>query len=99
MTQDDLGEALRSRLARKCRAGDFDGDLPGARGSFLENLGKISHENLISGFLRCSICGRMGMPVEQAVRFAAHCKNADEWISFLAGWQRYFGKCSHDVPS
>lgn len=99
MTKEELAEGLRSRLAQRCRRGELDATLPNGRESFLENLQKINHENLIGGFLRCSVCGRMSMSMEEAVKFARHCGSADEWIKFLIGWQQHFGSCRHDAAS
>lgn len=97
MTKSELAEGLRSRLAQKCLRGELDGTLPSSRKSFLQNLERVSHDNLIGGFLRCSVCGRMSMSVEQAVRFAGCCETADEWTRFLVGWQQRFSGCLHDI--
>ncbi len=97
MTEDELAEALRHRLAEGCERGELDGVLPGSRKAFLERLENASPDWLIAGHLRCSVCSRMTMPIEQAVRFAAHAKTADEWIKFLVGWQHQFSACRHDI--
>lgn len=97
MTKRELAGDLRSRLAQKCQSGELDETLPNSRESFLQDLETISQDNLIGGFLRCSVCGRISMSVEQAVRFAEHCDTAGDWITFLAGWQEYFGECSHHI--
>lgn len=97
MTKEQLGEGLRSRIAQRCRRGELDGVLPGDREIFLENLKGTSHDNLIGGFLKCSVCGRMSMSMENAVRFAIHCETADDWVKFLVGWQQRFGRCNHNI--
>jgi hypothetical protein len=97
MTKDQLGEGLRSRLAERYLRGELDQTLPGSRETFVKSLNGISHDNLIAGFLRCAVCGRTSMSVEEAVRFAAHCDTADDWIRFLVGWQEQFGGCRHDI--
>ena len=97
MTKEELGEGLRSRLTQKCKRGELDGNLPDGRESFLENLKNTSDDNLIVGFLKCSVCGQMSMSVPEAVRFAKHCETADDWIEFLVGWQHQFGGCRHDI--
>lgn len=97
MTKEQLGEGLRSRLAEKCLRGELDGTLPNGRESFLHIVENISHDNLIAGFLKCSVCGKVTMPIERAVRFAEYCDTADDWIKFLVGWQQQFGGCRHEI--
>jgi hypothetical protein len=97
MTKEQLGESLRSRLAERCLRGELDGTLPGGREAFLENLNSTTDDNLIAGFLKCSVCGRMSMSVQEAVRFANYCDTADDWIKFLVGWQQQFGGCRHET--
>lgn len=97
MTKDELAEALGCRLAERCTRGELDGALPGGRDVFLENLKHTSSDNLIAGFLKCSVCGRMTMPVGKAVWFAAYARTVEDWIKFLIGWQRHTGQCCHDI--
>jgi hypothetical protein len=97
MTKEELAEALRSRLAERCLRGELDGTLPNGHDNFLQNLENTSHDNLIAGFLKCSVCGQMSMPVQEAVRFARYCDTADDWIKFLVGWQQQFGGCRHET--
>ncbi len=84
------------RLSEKCRRGELDKTPPNGRESFLHNLEDTSQENLIAGFLKCSVCGQMAISVQEAVRFAKHCESADDWIKFLIGWQQLFGGCRHE---
>jgi hypothetical protein len=99
MTKEELAEGLRSRLAEKCRRGEMDRTLPSGRDSFLQNLENADHDSLITGFLKCSVCGRISMSVGQAVTFAKHCDTADEWVKFLIGWQHLSGGCRHDTSA
>lgn len=84
-------------MAVRCKCGEMDRTLPDGREAFLRNLETVDHDTLIAGFLQCSICGRMSMSVEEAIRFAKHCSTAEEWVKFLVGWQRIMGGCRHDV--
>jgi hypothetical protein len=95
MTKDELAEALRSQLAEKCRRGDLDASLPAGRESFLENLRNIPQDNLIGGFLKCSICGRLTMPIDRATQLATHLNTVEDWIKGLAIWRERFGGCEH----
>lgn len=95
VTKEELAEALRSKLEEKCARGELDASLPAGREPFLETLRQATHDKLITGYLKCSVCGQMTMPLERAMKLAAHLDTPEDWLKALALWRTRFSPCRH----
>lgn len=93
MTKGQLAKALRLRLAGKFAWERVEANVPTARDFFVRYLKNTSDENLIAGYLTCSACGQISIPVEFAVYVAESCKTPDEWLGRLTAWERLVGSC------
>lgn len=97
MSKHELAKALRLRLVEKYIRDNLAGSVPGPGDPFVRDLKVISDNNVITGFLTCSVCGEVSFPKELALRIAEDCGTADEWIRRLAACERFFGGCCHDI--
>lgn len=95
MTKEELAESLRSKLTEKCTSGELDASLPTGREPFLETLRQASHDKLLSGYLKCSVCGQMTMPLERAMKLAEQLDTPEDWLKALALWRNKFSPCRH----
>lgn len=97
MSRRELAKALKMRLADKFIRDERLGSVETARNSFFLNLKGLNDDNVIAGYLKCSVCGQNIMPIHQAVQLAEDCTTADEWIRRLAACERFVGGCRHDI--
>jgi hypothetical protein len=97
MSRQELAKALRVRLAEKFTRENQDGRVPDARDSFLQNLKSTSDDNVIAGYLTCSVCGQVSIPLHSAVRIAEDCGTAEEWVGRVVAWERFLCGCCHDI--
>lgn len=96
MSRKELANALRRRLAEKFAREERDAGTQAVLDSFLGNVKSVSDENVIAGYLKCSVCGRASMSIRQAAEIAEDCGTADEWVRRVATSERFFG-CGHDI--
>lgn len=78
MSRQELAKALRLRLVEKFMRDNPSERVAEARDSLVHNLNTISNDNVIAGYLKCSVCGQNIMPIHQAVQLAEDCTTADE---------------------
>lgn len=97
MTKRQLAKALRLRLAGKFAGEGAEANTPATRDCFIRYVKNTSDENLIAGYLTCSACGQISIPVEYAVYVAEGCKTPDEWLGRLTAWERLVGNCCCNI--
>lgn len=97
MSKRELAKALKRRLVEKYLSDNPAGSVPGPGDSFVRDLKVISDDNVIAGFLTCSVCGEVSIPKKLALRIAEDCGTANEWIRRVVACERVLGACCHDI--